>query len=125
MTIISTFHETTNATDYINAKKTVHSQMEPFRQLAPLPFGGQYLNEVCTLLTLSCFQWLTLPAKADPLESDWQHAQWGSNYDRLLKIKKEIDPDDLLIVYHGVNSEDWDDEIICKTSTVTGRPKFF
>ena len=59
------------------------------------------------------------------MEEDWQVAQWGGNYEKLLSIKKKIDPKDLFIVYHGVNSEDWDDEIICKTSTVTGRPKFF
>ena len=49
------------------------------------------------------------------MEPDWQQAHWGSNYARLLKIKQEIDPKDLLIVYHGVNSEAWDDEIVCKT----------
>ncbi|KAI0806129.1 hypothetical protein BC629DRAFT_1144164 [Irpex lacteus] len=96
-TIIFGFNETTNATDYVNAKNTVHAQIEPFRQIAPVPQGGQYLNE------------------GDVLEPDWQQAHWGSNYDRLLKIKKEIDPNDLLVVYHGVNSEDWDDEIVCKT----------
>ena len=52
MTIIFSFDETTNATDYVNAKKTVHSQIEPFRQLAPVPFGGQYLNEV--RITMLC-----------------------------------------------------------------------
>lgn len=45
-TIIFGFNETTNATDYVNAKNTVHSQIEPFRQIAPAPQGGQYLNEV-------------------------------------------------------------------------------
>jgi hypothetical protein len=48
------------------------------------------------------------------MEQNWQQAQWGSNYARLLEIKKEIDPKDLFIVYHGVNSEDWDTESICK-----------
>jgi len=43
-------------------------------------------------------------------------AYWGPNYPRLLEIKRRIDPKDLLIVRKGVNSEAWDDEIICKGS---------
>ncbi|KAJ7610291.1 hypothetical protein DFH06DRAFT_1346069 [Mycena polygramma] len=73
--------------------------MQPFRDLAPPPFGGQYLNE------------------PDTLEVTWQDAYWGSHYPRLLALKKEIDPLDLLIVRKGVNSEPWDDEILCKTSS--------
>ena len=46
MTIIFSFNQTSNASDYTAAKNTVHSQIEPFRQLAPVPQGGQYLNEV-------------------------------------------------------------------------------
>ncbi|KAI0695239.1 hypothetical protein BC835DRAFT_1406268 [Cytidiella melzeri] len=97
MTIIVSFNETTNASDYLAAQQATHAQIAPFQQLAPIPLGGQYLNE------------------ADVLESDWQEAQWGSNYARLLSIKKEVDPKDLLVVFHGVNSEGWDDEILCKT----------
>ncbi|KAK7468968.1 hypothetical protein VKT23_003467 [Stygiomarasmius scandens] len=52
---------------------------------------------------------------ADILEEEWQLAYWGEKYPRLLAIKKEIDPNDLLIVYKGVNSEGWDQEITCKT----------
>lgn len=44
-TIILGFNESTNATDYINARNGVHAQIEPFRQFAPVPLGGQYLNE--------------------------------------------------------------------------------
>ncbi|PCH42465.1 FAD-binding domain-containing protein [Wolfiporia cocos MD-104 SS10] len=79
------------------ARKSVRDQVEPLRQLAPLPIGGQYINE------------------ADILEHHWQEAYWGSHYPRLLSIKKAIDPHDLLVVYKGVNSEQWDDEIVCKT----------
>jgi hypothetical protein len=32
-----------------------------------------------------------------------------------LALKKEVDPNDLFIVHKGVNSEAWDDEVICKT----------
>lgn len=29
----------------------------------------------------------------DPAEPDWRAALWGSNYDRLLELKKKYDPD--------------------------------
>ena len=47
MSITLGFNESNNAADYINAQKSAYAQMEPFRQLAPVPKGGQYLNEVC------------------------------------------------------------------------------
>ncbi|THU86839.1 FAD-binding domain-containing protein [Dendrothele bispora CBS 962.96] len=91
-----------NATMNTNLlREIVHLDIQPFRTLAPPPMSGMYLNEV------------------DYLEEDWQIAQWGVQYPRLLTIKKEIDPEDLLIVYKGVNSEEWDDEIICKTTNQT------
>ncbi|PCH42460.1 FAD-binding domain-containing protein [Wolfiporia cocos MD-104 SS10] len=77
-------------------RQAAHNYTEPLQRLAPIPYGGQYINE------------------ADILETNWQGAYWGAHYPRLLSIKKEIDPQDLLIVYKGVNSEEWDDEIICK-----------
>jgi len=50
----------------------------------------------------------------DILLENWQEATWGSNYQRLLAIKKEIDPENLFIVRQGVNSEGWDYESVCK-----------
>ena len=38
---------------------------------------------------------------------DWQRAFWGSNYPRLLSVKKRYDPDGLFTVHHGVGSEGW------------------
>ncbi|KAJ7691113.1 hypothetical protein B0H17DRAFT_982724 [Mycena rosella] len=84
--------------DIRDVQKTAFDQIDPIRKLAPPPTGGQYLNE------------------PDILEVDWQQAYWGRHYPRLLAIKKTIDPLDLLIVRKGVNSEDWDDEITCKTA---------
>ncbi|KAF9553219.1 FAD-binding domain-containing protein [Agrocybe pediades] len=78
-------------------RRDVNKISQSFKQLAPPPFGGQYLNE------------------PDFYEEDWQEAYWGPNYPRLLRIKKRIDPNDLLIVNKGVNSEAWDTEVICKT----------
>lgn len=44
---------------------------------------------------------------------DFTQANWGSNYARLLSIKQEIDPNNMLLVSQGVNSENWDSEQIC------------
>ncbi|TFY70738.1 hypothetical protein EVG20_g2280 [Dentipellis fragilis] len=78
-------------------RQTVSDQIEPLRQLGPIPAGGQYINE------------------PDYIEKNWQGAYWGDHYPRLLKIKKAIDPNDLFIVYKGVNSEAWDEQVVCKT----------
>ncbi|TFK51006.1 FAD-binding domain-containing protein [Heliocybe sulcata] len=86
--------------DTLNAMyESAFNQIQPLRELAPPPLGGQYLNE------------------PDMLEVNWQAAYWGdAHYARLLGIKKQIDPSDLLLVKKGVNSEGWDDELLCKTS---------
>ena len=41
---------------------------------------------------------------------DWQQANWGTNYPRLLELKRKYDPQNLFIVRQGVGSEFWDDE---------------
>ena len=43
-------------------------------------------------------------------EHDWQRSFWGTNYPRLLAVKKQYDPDGLFFVHHGVGSEDWSDD---------------
>ena len=45
--------------------------------------------------------------EADVMEPDFGEAFWGKNYPRLLKIKKEVDPEDLFWVQAGVGSEGW------------------
>jgi FAD/FMN-containing dehydrogenase len=40
-------------------------------------------------------------------EPSWQQSFWGSNYPRLLSIKKKYDPGGLFFVHHGVGSEEW------------------
>ncbi|KAH7887276.1 hypothetical protein F5I97DRAFT_1925727 [Phlebopus sp. FC_14] len=81
----------------LEAQQIATQQIQPFRELAPVSAGGgQYLNE------------------PDSLEQDWQEAYWGSHYPRLLSIKEALDPHDLLIVRKGVNSEQWDDQVVCK-----------
>jgi Berberine and berberine like len=56
---------------------------------ALVPNGGTYVSE------------------SDYFQQDWQQAYWGSNYGRLVEIKKKYDPDGLFIVHNGVGSEGW------------------
>ena len=43
--------------------------------------------------------------ETDYFEEGWQDSFWGSNYDRLLSVKRQYDPDNLLRVHHGVGTE--------------------
>jgi hypothetical protein len=43
-------------------------------------------------------------------EKDWQRSYWGANYERLLAVKRQYDPDGLFFVHHGVGSEEWSDD---------------
>ena len=45
--------------------------------------------------------------ETDYFESNWQASFWGSNYNRLLAIKRKYDPEGLFFVHHGVGSEYW------------------
>ncbi|HUN57770.1 MAG TPA: FAD-binding oxidoreductase [Candidatus Binataceae bacterium] len=53
------------------------------------PHGGAYVSE------------------SNFFEKDWQHAYWGSNYPRLIEIKRKYDPEGLFFVHNGVGSEQW------------------
>ncbi|MCW5589838.1 MAG: FAD-binding oxidoreductase [Legionellales bacterium] len=68
--------------------------MKLFKNLAPN--SGTYANE------------------ADYFEKNWQMAFWGNNYDRLLKIKQEYDPQGLFYCHHCVGSENWSDDGMCR-----------
>lgn len=46
-------------------------------------------------------------SESDYFLKDWQRAFWGTNYARLLAVKKRYDPDGLFTVHHGVGSEQW------------------
>jgi FAD/FMN-containing dehydrogenase len=74
------------ATGRVQADR-VRASMNALRAAAP--DTGAYLNE------------------CDYFEQDWQRSFWGSNYPRLLAVKRRYDPDGLFFVHHGVGSEDW------------------
>ena len=54
---------------------------------AATPESGSYVNET------------------DYFEPDWQRSFWGTNYPRLLEIKRRYDPDGLFRCHHCVGSE--------------------
>lgn len=72
----------------------INKAMNYFRRTAP--HAGAYVNE------------------ADYFEKDWQRVFWGDNYGRLLKIKKQYDPDGLFICHHCVGSEYWKEDGNCR-----------
>lgn len=61
------------------------------------PAGGTYANE------------------ANPFYPDWQHAFWGSNYERLFQIKKKVDPFGVFYCRTCVGSELFEDKggVLC------------
>ncbi|KAJ3539766.1 hypothetical protein NM208_g5354 [Fusarium decemcellulare] len=50
----------------------------------------------------------TYANEADPWDNDWAFESWGDNYNRLLKIKARVDPDNLLTCRHCVG---WDESL--------------
>ncbi|KAI0010208.1 FAD binding domain protein [Xylariaceae sp. FL0662B] len=65
------------------------------------PDGGAYLNE------------------ANYQQKDWQKSFYGDNYDRLTRVKKTYDPQDLFFANTAVGSEAWvpdSDGRLCRSS---------
>ncbi|KAL2259507.1 hypothetical protein VTK26DRAFT_6797 [Humicola hyalothermophila] len=83
----------------VAARKKITNEIDPI--LAEItPGGGAYLNE------------------ADYSEPNFQEAFYGSNYERLLSIKKKYDPNNILWGKTAVGSESWDvqaDGRLCQT----------
>ncbi|KAF1993650.1 FAD-binding domain-containing protein [Amniculicola lignicola CBS 123094] len=77
-----------SAVNITNARRAfTNGTMQKWRDVTPN--SGSYLNE------------------ADRLEPNWQQSFWGDKYARLLSIKNEMDPNDVLWVNNGVGSEGW------------------
>ncbi|KAK5632339.1 hypothetical protein RRF57_008054 [Xylaria bambusicola] len=77
-----------NATARAEALDIVNARTEPYRKLAP--DMGAYVNENY------------------PYEPDWQHTFWGENYERLLEIKRKVDPEDVLWCNPCVGNDRWE-----------------
>ena len=69
--------------------KILNSQVEALNELAPNT--GAYVNE------------------ADPFEANYHEVFWGANYQRLLAIKREVDPNDVLWCRACVGNERWEE----------------
>ncbi|KAK7962383.1 FAD binding domain-containing protein [Apiospora aurea] len=65
----------------------VNDAMEPLRKLSS--GMGAYVNE------------------DNPGRPDWQNEFWGENYDRLVQIKRAVDPEDVLWCHPCVGNERW------------------
>ncbi|QBZ65924.1 hypothetical protein PoMZ_12891 [Pyricularia oryzae] len=76
-----------NATAKAEAIKAVDQSVAALRELAP--DMGAYMNE------------------ANAYEPNFQRAFWGSNYDRLKTIKRDVDPDDVFWCHPCVGNERW------------------
>lgn len=83
-----------------------HVQVEALRKL--VPNSGAYINEVCLSAKNLCGK-QTLTKQAYWNEPNFQRAFWGSNYERLLQIKKAVDPDDVFWCHICVGSEGWEE----------------
>lgn len=75
------------------AKENISRAMQYFMMLAPN--AGTYVNE------------------ADYFMPQWQQVFWGTNYPKLLAVKKKYDPDGVFYCHHCVGSESWDDNGMC------------
>lgn len=69
--------------------KLTYTTVQYLRNLDP--DSGAYINE------------------ADKYEPNWQKTFWGSNYERLLQIKRKVDPEDVLWCHPCVGSEEWEE----------------
>ena len=87
-------HEPDLVTANHNAAK-INQAMDELQKLCPSP--GSYLSE------------------GDFFQQDWQHAFWGSNYEKLLSVKNKYDPEGLFFVHHGVGTERWSDDGFTRT----------
>lgn len=86
---------TTGGTGSVNAIfAAAHNAMNPLRKLTP--DGGAYQNE------------------ADTFEPDPAGSFWGmDNYERLMGLKKEMDPGNLLTVHQGIGWDSGDERWGC------------
>lgn len=84
--------EDATAEDLGEASRLLNDEiLAPWREVAPSSEGGgSYLNE------------------ASVMEPNWQAEFYGEQYERLLEIKKAVDPKGVFYVTTGVGSEDWE-----------------
>jgi len=97
-----------NATARALSIAMMEKKLSPIRALTP--HMGAYMNEVGTPLLLESdytSKERVNAKQADTFEPDFQRQFWGDNYHRLLRIKREVDPDDVLWCTPCVGNERW------------------
>lgn len=117
-----------NNTDEQRAQAILEEEFQPLRDLTPQ--GGAYINEArhisllfsfsSSFLFLSLFFSLSfffrshhgiaannLP-QAFPFEKNFQQTFWGTNYAKLLQIKRDVDPTDVFWCSPCVGNERWE-----------------
>ncbi|KAI1075950.1 hypothetical protein F5B20DRAFT_343420 [Whalleya microplaca] len=91
--------------DGVEAQRKITDQIQPVIEAAT-PGAGAYMNE------------------ADFQQPQWQDTFFGTNYGKLLDIKKKYDPNNMLYATVAVGSEAYTvdaDGRMCRTSTTTSR----
>jgi berberine-like enzyme len=84
------------------------TQWQPLRDLTP--GGGSYLNEARHLTLGSSIHVLTNVIQAFTYEPNYEETFWGENYDRLLRIKRQIDPTDVFWCRLCVGRDRWEEQ---------------
>ncbi|CZR51587.1 related to isoamyl alcohol oxidase [Phialocephala subalpina] len=102
-----------NKTAETDAIAATNGFANALRELSP--DMGAYMNEVSHCLSIS----KNIADKkkgAGRYEPNWQQAFWGDNYARLQKIKRSVDPDDVLWCAPCVGNERWEeiDNMLCR-----------
>jgi len=73
------------------------------------PNGCAYINEVrCCARVPRCGILVADDAQADPLQPNWQRNFWGTNYPKLLEIRKKWDPKGVFYAISTPGTEDWE-----------------
>jgi hypothetical protein len=78
-----------------------------FASVSRLLPSYHHLASLHTIYLPPARQVATDEKKADPNEPNFQHAFWGTNYPRLLEIKRRVDPCDVLWCTPCVGNERW------------------
>ncbi|SPO00052.1 related to isoamyl alcohol oxidase [Cephalotrichum gorgonifer] len=78
-----------NASDDARSREALEAALEVLEEMAP--DTGAYVNE------------------AYKYQHDWQQTFWGENYERLLAIKRDVDPKDVFWCHPCVGNERWEE----------------
>ncbi|XP_055340389.1 uncharacterized protein LOC129589601 [Paramacrobiotus metropolitanus] len=86
--LFATWNATTSTTEIAEKEAALNSGLQVWRNA--YPDSGVYHNEI---------------GLGEPY---WQKASWGTNYERLLSVKRQMDPNEVFLCEKCVGSEGWD-----------------